>query len=114
VRNLAFCIAAFAVTLPFIMKAIGAATVVTQVVFVLLAFGIAALVGAQFAAAGRDENGAGASELYTADFLGACLGALLASTLLIPLLGVTLVCELIGAVNLLAGVVVFMGRGRGG
>jgi spermidine synthase len=114
VRNLAFCIAAFAAVLPFVMKVIGAATVVTQVAFVLLAFGIAALVGAQFAAAGRDASGAGASELYTADFLGACLGALLASTLLIPLLGVTLVCELIGAVNLLAGVVVLVRRGRVG
>jgi predicted membrane-bound spermidine synthase len=35
-----------------------------------------------------------ASRLYTADYIGACLGALLVSTLLIPLLGVATVCLL--------------------
>ncbi|MFZ2640742.1 MAG: hypothetical protein WA117_07115, partial [Verrucomicrobiia bacterium] len=47
-----------------------------------------------------------ASRLYTADFVGACLGALLPSTLLIPLIGVPAVCLLIAALNAVAGVVV--------
>ncbi|MBI5817530.1 MAG: fused MFS/spermidine synthase [Verrucomicrobia bacterium] len=47
-----------------------------------------------------------ASRLYTADFIGACLGALLPSTLLIPLIGVPAVCLLIAALNAVAGVVV--------
>ena len=60
----------------------------------------------QFPLANRlefDGTVAGASRLYTADFVGACLGALLASTLLIPLMGVTGVCLLTAALNLVAG-----------
>jgi predicted membrane-bound spermidine synthase len=49
------------------------------------------------------------SRLYTADFVGASLGALLASTLLIPLVGVTGVCLLTAALNMVGGVSV---RGR--
>jgi len=45
------------------------------------------------------------SRLYTADFVGASLGALLACTLLIPLLGVPGVCLLTAALNALAAVV---------
>ena len=60
----------------------------------------------QFPLANRlefDGTVAGASRLYTADFVGAFLGALLASTLLIPLIGVTGVCLLTAALNLLGG-----------
>ncbi len=46
---------------------------------------------------------AGASRLYTADFIGACLGALLACTLLIPLIGVTGVCLLTALLNVGGG-----------
>jgi len=49
-----------------------------------------------------DGTVAGASRLYTADFIGAFLGALLASALLIPLIGVTAVCLLTAALNLAA------------
>ena len=45
----------------------------------------------------------GASRLYTADFVGAFLGALLACTLLIPLIGVVGVCLLTAALNVVAG-----------
>jgi len=45
---------------------------------------------------------AGLSRLYTADFVGASLGALLACTLLIPLLGIPGVCLLTAALNALA------------
>ena len=41
-----------------------------------------------------------ASRLYTADFAGAALGALLVSTLLVPLLGATTVCLFTAALNL--------------
>jgi len=107
---LAFAIAAAAALMPLLLRGLGAATPLAHAGFVFMAFALAALVGLQFTLAGRDEGRAGsaASDLYTADFLGACLGALLASTLLIPLLGVTAVCELIGGMNLLGGVVVFL------
>ena len=53
------------------------------------------------------ECGWVASRFYTADFFGASLGALLASTLLLPLAGVTGVCVITGGLNLLA-VLVFL------
>ncbi len=53
-----------------------------------------------------------ASRLYTADFIGACLGALLPSTLLIPLIGVPAVCLLIAALNAVAGIVVLRSSHR--
>jgi len=56
------------------------------------------------------DSAATASRLYTADFVGACLGALLPSTLLIPLIGVPAVCLLIAALNAIAGVVVLSKR----
>ena len=46
---------------------------------------------------------AAASRLYTADFIGAFLGALLACTLLIPLIGVGGVCLLTALLNLAGG-----------
>jgi predicted membrane-bound spermidine synthase len=71
---------------------------------------LAMLVGMQFPLANRleyDGTVAGASRLYTADFVGAFLGALLASALLIPLIGVTGVCLLTAAINAFAGTTVF-------
>ena len=47
---------------------------------------------------------------YTADFLGASLGALLASAWLIPVLGVTKMCWLAAALNLLGAVAVLLTR----
>jgi len=70
-----------------------------------LTFLLAALVGAQFAAASAAEAGApptAAARLFSADLVGAALGALLVSTLLIPLFGVTAVCLLIAGLNLAA------------
>ena len=64
----------------------------------------------EFPVASRAEAAGGAataSRLYEADLVGACLGAWLASTLLIPLLGVTLVCVVTAALNGAAGVVVW-------
>jgi len=112
---LAVVIALLAAGLPLVLRALGAGTAWAHAGFVLLAFIIAAAVGLQFTLAGRKElpGGAAASDLYTADFLGACLGALLPSALLIPLWGVNAVCELIGLVNLCSGVVLWIaGRRR--
>ena len=73
----------------------------------LLTLILALLVGMQFPLANRlefDGTVAGASRLYTADFVGAFLGALLAGTLLIPLIGVTGGCLLTAALNFTGGV----------
>ena len=85
-----------------------ASLVLVKVTIALLTLVLAALVGMQFPLANRlefDGTVAGASRLYTADFVGAFLGALLACTLLIPLIGVFGVCWLTAALNVAAGLV---------
>jgi predicted membrane-bound spermidine synthase len=114
--HLAFAIAALALLLPALLFSLNRlssavpAFVVIQAVIALLTLLLAVLVGAQFPLANClqfDGTATGASRLYTADFVGASLGALLASTLLIPLIGVTGVCLLTAALNALAGGVLF-------
>jgi spermidine synthase len=67
-----------------------------------LAFGLALLVGMQFPVANRLSSltaALAASRLYTADFLGASLGAYLASAWLLPTFGVNGVCWIIAGLN---------------
>jgi hypothetical protein len=114
--RLAFAIAVFSALLPallFSLNRLSSAVpmfIVIQAAIALLTLILSVLVGAQFPLANRlqfDGTTTGASRLYTADFVGASFGALLASTLLIPLVGVTGVCLLTAALNVLAGGVLF-------
>ena len=115
--TLALAIGALALLLPLLLPMLnalarsGAGDFAAQAVIGLLTFVLAALVGAQFPLANRiefDGTNRAASRLYTADFVGAFLGALLASTLLIPLLGVVGVCLLTAGLNFIAaGVILF-------
>ena len=114
--SLAFAIAVFALLLPTLLFSLNRlsnavpAIVVIQAGIALLTLILAVLVGAQFPLANQlqfDGTATGASRLYTADFVGAAFGALLASTLLIPLIGVMGVCLLTAALNALAGGVLF-------
>ncbi|MCL5097661.1 MAG: hypothetical protein M1608_09065 [Candidatus Omnitrophica bacterium] len=73
-----------------------------QLITFFLTFLLALLVGMEFPAASKllsRGRGWAASRLYTADFTGAFLGALLTSTLLIPIIGVSSVCWLNAALN---------------
>jgi len=107
---LALGIAAYTLCLPLLLPELGrlggsaAALLGIKTAIALLTFLVAALVGLQFPLANQLEAAApGAlARLYTADFVGASLGALLACTLLIPLLGITGVCCLTAALNALA------------
>jgi spermidine synthase len=114
-RSLTIAIAGYAILLPFLLPLLNrmggtnASLFAIKAAIALLTLILAALVGMQFPLANRlefDGTVAGASRLYTADFVGAFLGALLASTLLIPLIGVTGVCLLTAALNLLGGVMI--------
>jgi spermidine synthase len=113
---LAFAIAGYAVLLSFLLPLLNrlgdtaASLVYIKAAIALLTLILAALVGMQFPPANRlefDGTVAGASRLYTADFAGAFLGALLAGTLLIPLIGVTGVCLLTAALNVAGGAMAF-------
>jgi spermidine synthase len=79
----------------------------------LLGLLLAVLVGMEFPLAAKvDYQSAAATSarLYTADYIGAALGALLVSTLLIPVLGVSVVCFLTAGLNLLAGGIMLVRR----
>ena len=113
---LALAIAAYSILLAFLLPLLNrlggtaASLVFIKAAIALLTLILAVLVGMQFPLANRlefDGTVAGASRLYTADFVGAFLGALLASALLIPLIGVTGVCLLTAALNIAAGALAF-------
>ncbi len=77
-----------------------------KVTFLLTVTTLGVLVGAEFPLASTcyfTTVPATAASLYSADLLGGCLGALLVSTLLIPLLGVAPVCMLVGFLNAASG-----------
>jgi len=109
---LALAIALLALLLPLFLPLLNrvGATVASlffvKATVVSLTLLLAVLVGMQFPLANRlqfDGAVTSASRLYTADFIGAFLGALLTCTLLIPLVGVAGVCLLTAGLNLLAG-----------
>jgi spermidine synthase len=111
VRLLALGIALVAATMPWVLPHLGALDLVLaspvpgQAAILGLTFLLAALVGAQFACASAAEPAevsATASGLFSADLLGAALGALLVSAWLIPVLGVTTVCLLTAGLNVAA------------
>jgi spermidine synthase len=111
---LAFAIAAYAILLALLLPLLNrlgdtaASLLFIKAAIALLTLILAVLVGMQFPLANRlefDGTVAGASRLYTADFVGAFLGAMLASALLIPLIGVTRVCLLTAALSLAGGAV---------
>jgi spermidine synthase len=119
---LAFAIAGYAILLAFLLPLLSwlgdaaAPLLLIKAAITLLTLILAMLVGMQFPLANRlefDGTVAGASRLYTADFVGSFLGALLASALLIPLIGVTGVCLLTAALNLTGGAMAFPGNSRG-
>jgi spermidine synthase len=114
--GLAVGIALLAAILPAGLKSLGRAPLpMVQAAIALLTLVLASMVGMEFPLATRTSLGdvAGtASRLYTADFVGACLGALLASTLLIPLLGVTATCLLAAGLNAVSAVWLLAGDSR--
>ncbi len=110
-------VAAFAALLPLVLMGLHrleagpVVATVSQLVIPLLALVLAMFVGLEFplAAKVRFRSVAGtASELYSADYLGSALGAMLAGTLLIPVLGVVGVCLLVAAANLATALAVWL------
>ncbi len=116
-RDLAWLLGGLAVLaafLPAALMGLGSLgmTAVSKAAIPFLTLLVAALVGMAFPLAAKLEMArqadgpnvaAVASRLYTADYLGASLGALWVSTLLIPLLGVTAVCLLTAGLCVLSG-----------
>jgi len=115
--RLGFALAAMGGLIPLALMGLAratgwlASTAGVQAAIGAMTFVVAGLVGMQFPLASLAEQADStltASRLYTADFVGACLGALLASTLLIPLLGVAAVCALAAGLNAAAAAIVLL------
>ena len=112
---MALGVTAFASVLPALLPALArlaalrAGESATQGILLIFTFGLATVVGAQFPLANALAAGVShaAARLYTADFVGAFLGALLTSAWLVPLAGVTAVCWITGGLNLFAALFVF-------
>jgi spermidine synthase len=110
-------IAALAAAVPPILRASQAADaspggpLVGQGLILLATLGLAAMVGAQFPLAGAAGGPAAApARLFGADLAGAALGALLVSSLLVPLAGVPAVCLLIAVLNAACAGLALVGR----
>ncbi len=114
--RLELAIAGYAACMPLVLIALGhlggtPAAVASQVVIPLLAMLLAVLVGLEFPLAGKADFQAvtsTAARLYTADYIGAALGALLVSTLLIPTMGMPAVCLLAAGLNVASGLVILV------
>ena len=113
--KLEFGVALYATCLPLALIGLGhlgstaVAGAVSQIAIPLLALVLAVLVGLEFPLAGKADFrsvSSTAARLYTADYLGAALGALLVSTLLIPVMGVVAVCLLAAGLNVASGLVI--------
>jgi spermidine synthase len=114
--GLALAITIYSLCVPYILMVLGKSESPTVAwaswpaipVMTLL---LAVLVGMEFPLAGKvgfQDVTATAARLYTADYIGAALGALLVSTLLIPVLGVTVVCLLAAGLNLFSAAVMII------
>ena len=84
-------------------------TICSQVTVPAATLLLGMLAGMEFPLAGKASSASlehTASRLYTADLVGASIGALLVSTLLIPLIGVIGVCVMVAALKIACGTVI--------
>jgi spermidine synthase len=85
----------------------------THICFLIFVIVVGILVGAEFPLASLlyySDLQTTAATLFSADLLGACLGAFLVSTLLIPLLGVLTTCVAIAGLNIVSLIVLLTMR----
>ncbi len=110
-----FSIAFFSVLLPFILISLNTIKNTTlvfissQIIIPLLTLIIAIMVGMEFPLASKlhfKSIPSTAASLYNSDLIGACIGALLVSALLIPLIGIINVCLLVGLLNIISGLII--------
>jgi spermidine synthase len=115
--KLEFALAVCAVLLPVMLTALAGIAdpelmkICSQIAVPTATLILGALAGMEFPLAGK-ASFAGlaptASRLYTADLVGAALGALLVSTLLIPLIGVIGVCVTAAALKVAGGTLILL------
>ncbi len=102
---LEFLMCAFSLVLGVVLPSM------VKVGFFFMTGALGILVGAEFPLASKlyyEDVHVTAAALYSVDLLGGCLGALLVSSLLIPLLGVVAVCIMVGVLKVLSGIIVWV------
>lgn len=108
----------FAMILPFLFllfRIMDPGSGLTHALFFLLTFLISVLTGILFSLAATLMKGnvlQVASGLYGSDLIGSALGALLVAALLFPLLGLIKVALLIGVLNFIAALFIWLWRKR--
>ncbi len=106
----------YSLVLPFVLISLkhnAFNTVLLHLIFSTLAFLIAIIVGIQFSLSTKlhkSNPNKIASEIYSGDMLGSAIGALIISTVLIPLIGIINVCFIIGAINFITAGIVYVFR----
>ena len=116
--GLELAVGAFAALLPLVLLALGRLgprweTISAEIVLPLLTLLLAVLVGMEVPLAARvDFRGvaATAGRMFLADLIGACLGAMLVSAVLIPLVSLSGVCFLTAGLNLVGALVLIFTR----
>ena len=112
--KLEFLIVVFSILLPFILILFSRFTnnflivLSSEILFPIMAIIAGILVGAEFPLASKlyftdIHNTAGI--IYSSDYIGACVGAILVSALLIPVLGIVNIAILIALFNILSAVI---------
>lgn len=111
-----FLLAVYLLLLPVLFTEIFSHTkVLSAEIFPVLMVAAGFLVGLEFPLASKlymKDRGVAqtAGAIYASDLLGACLGAILSSIILIPLIGIINTCILAGILNIVAGLIVFYSR----
>ena len=120
IRSFTLILLTFAVLcilLPFIVKGIAIIQEKIFLVhsfFILLILAFSVLAGVQFKISSllsTQQPGKLAGRLYAADLAGSAFGALLMAAFLLPLLGIDWSCLILGAMNLLAAMNIYLRRG---
>ncbi|MCF8369617.1 MAG: hypothetical protein K9G76_11280 [Bacteroidales bacterium] len=85
--------------------------IVIHIIFIVLIMAFGLLTGLQFTLGTRLQNLSVtkvASTAYSSDLLGAAIGALLVSAVLVPFFGLIKVCLIIGILNFIVGLVILV------
>ncbi len=113
-----FLICIYSLSLPYIINLFssqgsGNPVLSLEYLFMILVAGAGTLTGAEFPLVSRifithEEVGTVAGWVDAVDHLGACFGALLTGTILVPLLGTFNSCFFTGALNLMSGILLLI------
>jgi spermidine synthase len=117
-RRILFGLALFSFLLPLlilVMSSTWLPAVAVHALFIILTLILSGLVGMLFAQASviqKNNVSRTSSAIYSADLIGSAFGVLIVSAFLLPWLGITQVCFIIGCLNILSWIMLLVRKGR--